>query len=595
MEVFLLNLQPLKLSSPDDPRFAFEFSSEAKMAVYEAIYRRRDVRHFRSDPIPTAVLARILHAAHHAPSVGFMQPWNFLLVYERTTREKVADLFRKENQAAALFFEDERAQQYQTLKLEGISESALNIVVTCDPTRGGRVVLGRNSIPETDVYSTSCAVQNLWLAARAEGIGVGWVSILKNSILSEIFNIPPHIIPVAYLCLGYVDEFFTRPELERVGWAERLPTNGLIFWEKWGQKDKTMNTTTLIQNMMATIRPLDFSAIEAARARQLQLTKPTGALGRLETLSIQLAGITGQLNPSLKRKHIILCAGDHGVAAEGVSAYPAEVTPQMVLNFLNGGAAINVLARQMKADVTVVDMGVASDLPPHDNLVQAKVAYGTQNMAHGPAMSREQALQAIATGSRVVNELVEQGGLDLVVLGEMGIANTTPAAAIGAVITGHTPKEITGRGTGVNDEQLAHKINVIKRALTLNQPDPSDAIDVLAKVGGFEIGGLVGVCLAAAAQRIPIIVDGFITTSAALLAVTLAPAVKPYLIAAHRSQEQGHRLLLAHMGLEPLLDLDLRLGEGSGGALAISLIEAAVGTLNEMATFAEAGVSDKEE
>ena len=355
-----------------------------------------------------------------------------------------------------------------------------------------------------------------------------------------------------------------------------------------------MNKTISIPANITAIPALDLVTMEAARNRQLQLTKPTGALGRLESLSIQLAGITGQINPALKRKRIIICAGDHGVAAEGVSAYPAEVTPQMVMNFLYGGAAINVLANQMKADVTVVDMGVAADLPPHDDLVQAKIAYGTQNMAQGPAMSHAQAWQAIQAGAKVVNELIEQGGLDLVVLGEMGIANTTPAAAIGAVITGHTVKEITGRGTGVNDTQLAHKISVIEQAIATNQPDASDAIDVLAKVGGFEIGGLVGVCLAAAAKRIPVIVDGFITTSAALLAMTLAPEAKSYMIAAHRSQEQGHQRVLAHMGLEPLLDLDLRLGEGSGGALAIPIVEAAVRTLNDMATFAEAGVSDKE-
>lgn len=355
-----------------------------------------------------------------------------------------------------------------------------------------------------------------------------------------------------------------------------------------------MNTTQDIQKIIASIQPLDEAAMGAARRRQLQLTKPTGALGRLESLSIQLAGITGSLNPPLEHKRIIVCAGDHGVTAEGVSAYPSEVTAQMVLNFLSGGAAINVLARHNDAKVTVVDMGVASDLPPHANLVQAKIAYGTQNMAQTPAMSHQQAVLAIMAGVRIVNLLQQEEGLDLVVLGEMGIGNTTAAAAISAAITGHSVRQMTGRGTGINDAQLAHKISIIEQALAVNQPQSDDALDVLAKVGGFEIGGLVGVSLAAAAQRIPILVDGFIATSAALVAATLAPALKPYLIAAHRSQEQGHRLMLALMGLTPLLDLDLRLGEGSGGALAIPLVEAAVRTLNEMATFESAGVSNKE-
>lgn len=356
-----------------------------------------------------------------------------------------------------------------------------------------------------------------------------------------------------------------------------------------------MNPLDIIQATVDSIPQLDVSAMDEAGARQGQLTKPPGALGRLETLSIQLAGITGRLDPRFPRKRVIVCAGDHGVAAEGVSAFPAEVTPQMVLNFLAGGAAINVLARRAGAAVTVVDCGVGTELPPHPDLVEAKVAFGTQNMAQGPAMSRDQALQAIATGIRVVGDLVSQDGLDLVVLGEMGIANTTAAAAIGAAITGQPPAEITGRGTGVDDEGLARKIAVIERALAVNRPDPTDAIDVLSKVGGFEIGGLAGVCLAAAARRIPVLVDGFIATSAALIAVTLAPAVKPYLISAHRSQERGHRMILHHLGLLPLLDLDLRLGEGTGGALAIPLVESAVAILNEMATFESAGVSRKPE
>lgn len=356
-----------------------------------------------------------------------------------------------------------------------------------------------------------------------------------------------------------------------------------------------MNPLELIQHTVDTIPPLDPGAMEAASARQAQLTKPAGALGRLESLSIQLAGITGRLDPHFAHKRVIVCAGDHGVTAEDVSAYPAEVTPQMVLNFLNGGAAINVLARRAGAAVTVVDLGVAAELPSHPDLVAAKVAFGTQNMAQGPAMSREQAVQVIATGINLVNDLVAQGRLDLVVLGEMGIGNTTPAAAITAAITGKPPAEVTGRGTGVDDAQLARKITVIERALALNRPDPTDGLDVLTKVGGFEIGGLAGVCLGGAARRIPVLVDGFIATSAALVAVTLAPAVKPYLIAAHRSQERGHRIALHHLGVAPLLDLDLRLGEGTGGALAISLVEAAVAILNEMATFDSAGVSRKSE
>jgi len=341
---------------------------------------------------------------------------------------------------------------------------------------------------------------------------------------------------------------------------------------------------------LPTVPPLDLTSQSAARARQDTLTKPPGSLGRLEELSIQLAAITGQPRPSVARKAVIVMAGDHGVTAEAVSAYPAEVTPQMVLNFLHGGAAINVLARQAGARVIVVDIGVASDFTPQPGLEIRKVACGTRNMALGPAMTRAQAEEAITIGMRVVEAEIAKG-LDLIATGDMGIGNTTSSAAIVAVLTGQPVARVTGRGTGVDDAGLSRKVAVIERALALNRPDPRDPLDVLSKVGGLEIAGLVGVILGAAAQRLPVVIDGFISGAAALVAVKLAPEVKPYLIAAHQSVEAGHRILLEHLGLRPLLDLDLRLGEGTGAALAFHLVEAAARILDEMATFGEAGVS----
>ncbi|MFN8595857.1 MAG: nicotinate-nucleotide--dimethylbenzimidazole phosphoribosyltransferase [Anaerolineae bacterium] len=345
--------------------------------------------------------------------------------------------------------------------------------------------------------------------------------------------------------------------------------------------------------VLPSIPPL-FTTVQAqARARQALLTKPTGSLGQLEDLSIQLAAITGQLRPSLANKAVIVMAGDHGVAREGVSAYPPEVTPQMVLNFLHGGAAINVLARHAEARVVVVDMGVAGDLPSMAGLINRKIARGTQNLAVLPAMTRAQAEYAVATGIDVVNDEIAKG-LDLVATGDMGIGNTTPSSAIVAAITQRPVSEVTGRGTGVDDAGLARKIATIEHALQLHDPNPQDALDVLSCVGGFEIAGLAGVIIGAAAKRVPVVIDGFISGAAALIAATLVPDVKPYLIAAHQSVEIGHRAILNHLGLKPLLNLGLRLGEGTGAALAFNLIEAAVLILNEMATFAEAGVSNKE-
>jgi nicotinate-nucleotide--dimethylbenzimidazole phosphoribosyltransferase len=347
-----------------------------------------------------------------------------------------------------------------------------------------------------------------------------------------------------------------------------------------------------LEGIIAQIAPLDEAAMAAARARQERLTKPRGSLGRLEALSVQLAGILGQALPRLEHKVIITMAGDHGVVAEGVSAYPQEVTAQMVRNFLAGGAAINVLAAHVGARVVVADLGVAAELGSPPGLVNAKVAPGTANIARGPAMSRDQALLALLNGAAIVEREIAHG-LDIVGLGEMGIGNTTPSAAIAAALTGRSPAEIVGHGTGVDEAGLARKLAAVQRALAVNRPDPLDTLDVLAKVGGFEIGGLAGAMLAAAAARRPVVVDGFISSAAAMIAVGLTPQVRPYLIASHRSQERGHRLMLDWLGLHPLLDLDLRLGEGTGAALGMWLAEAACRTLSQMATFDQAGVSER--
>lgn len=341
------------------------------------------------------------------------------------------------------------------------------------------------------------------------------------------------------------------------------------------------------------IPPLDLDAIHTARDWQNQLTKPTGSLGQLEDLAVQIAGIACNAHPSVARKCVIVMAGDHGIVREGVSAYPAEVTPQMVLNFLHGGAAINVLSRQAGARVVVVDIGVASDIEPLPGLIIRKVARGTQNMADGPAMTRAQAEEALQVGTDVINAEIARG-LDLVATGDMGIGNTTPSSSIVAAFTGLPVAQVTGRGTGLDEAGMARKVAMIEQVLRVNQPDPKDALDVLSKVGGFEIAGLAGVILGAAARRIPVVIDGFISGAAALVAAELAPASKNYMIAAHQSVEIGHQAILKRLGLRPLLNLDLRLGEGTGAALAFHLIEGAVRIQNEMATFAQAGVSDKE-
>lgn len=344
-----------------------------------------------------------------------------------------------------------------------------------------------------------------------------------------------------------------------------------------------------LDDVLKSIQPFNEAAAERARRHSDQLTKPRGSLGKLEAIAAQLAGATGRLWPDLSKRAVVVMAGDHGVCEEGVSAFPQAVTPQMVLNFLNGGAAVNVLARQAHADVVCVDIGVAAELE-HEALVSRKIVWGTRNMAKEAAMTRDEAIAAILTGVSIVNEQAGKG-VRLFATGEMGIGNTTASAAITSVLAGISPARSAGRGTGINDETLARKIEVIERAIAVNEPDPGDPIDVLAKVGGAEIAGLVGVIIGAAANRCPVVIDGYISSTAALVAAKLSEGTKPYMFASHLSQEQGHSKLMEAIGLSPLIQLEMRLGEGTGAVLCIHLIDASLRLMQEMATFDSAGIS----
>ncbi|MDE2901361.1 MAG: nicotinate-nucleotide--dimethylbenzimidazole phosphoribosyltransferase [Chloroflexota bacterium] len=347
-----------------------------------------------------------------------------------------------------------------------------------------------------------------------------------------------------------------------------------------------------LRETIAGIAPADAEAMRAAEARQASLTKPPGSLGRLEELSVRLAGMQGTARPVIRGKTIIVAAGDHGVVAQGVTAYPQEVTAQMALNFLSGGAAISVLARQAEIELVIVDAGMATALPEHSALRVLGIGRGTADMTVGPAMTRGQAEACVSAGVEFALEAAERGA-DVIGTGDMGIGNTTASSAIVAALTGRPPDETTGRGTGRSDTELAAKAAVVERALAVNRPDAGDPLDVLSKVGGFEIGVLAGVVLGGAYARRAVIIDGFISGAAALIAHRLCPRVCEYLIAGHLSTEAGHRIVLEALGLRPLLELDMRLGEGTGAALAMGVLEAAAAALSDMATFMEAGVSDR--
>ena len=352
-----------------------------------------------------------------------------------------------------------------------------------------------------------------------------------------------------------------------------------------------------LDDIIEAISPADAASMDAARLRQQRLTKPPGSLGRLEDVAIQVAGILSAERPVIRGKALIIAAADHGVVAEGVSGYPQEVTAQMVQNFLAGGAAINAMARLAGVELTIVNAGVNAGIagtpPDHPALRNVSIGRGADNMARGPAMSRAQAERCVQAGVTLATEAAESGA-DLIGTGDMGIGNTTAAAAITSTITAASPEDVTGRGTGRNDKELMAKVAVVERALTVNRPDPSDGLDVLAKVGGFEIGVLAGVILGAARAKRVVVLDGFISGAAALIAHSICPTVRDYLVAGHVSAEVGHQAVLSHLALRPPLDLDMRLGEGTGAVLAMGLVESAVACLTEMATFDEAGVADRE-
>lgn len=342
------------------------------------------------------------------------------------------------------------------------------------------------------------------------------------------------------------------------------------------------------------IRPADRDAMRRARWRQSTLTKPEGALGLLEDISIRLAGMFGDERPSIHGKTVIVAAADHGVTAQDVTGYPQAVTAQMALNFLSGGAAVSVMANLLGVHQIVVDAGIAGPaLPRQPDLRSIRAGRGTGDISLGPAMSPDQAVSCVEAGIGLATEVAGRHGAHLIATGEMGIGNTTPSSAVTAAITGRPPEETTGAGTGRTPEELLHKTDVVRRALEVNAPDPSDAVDVLAKVGGFEIAFLAGVILGGAFKRCAVLLDGFISGASALLAHSLCPAARDYMIASHRSTESGHEAVLSHLGLEPMLDFRMRLGEGTGAVLAIPIVEAAAACLARMATFDQAGVSNR--
>jgi nicotinate-nucleotide--dimethylbenzimidazole phosphoribosyltransferase len=583
-----------------EPEAIAAFSEDARRAVYDAIALRRDVRHFRAEiDVDPGALDRILAAAHLAPSVGFSQPWGFVLIRDREVRGRIRKSFLECRQAEAIRFPPERREAYLAHKLEGILEAPLNICVAVDLRDRPGAILGTTVQPEAVRASACCAVQNLWLAARAEGVGVGWVSIVEPAVLRRELVLPPGVEPIAYLCVGHPVAFRERPMLEETGWGARRPLREVVHPnDRWadgiGIRVPEIPSPTPPAGL-TDAATFDAGARAAADAYWATLTKPAGSLGRLEALAAWYAGVRGAFPPPpLDRAAIALFVADHGVVAEGVSAFGSPVTAAMTANVMAGGAAINAIAGDSRVAILLTDVGVAGDLSgvptrPVVNLRREKVRAGTGNFRLERAMDRKEVHAAIGVGAVVAREAIAEGN-SVIGLGEIGIGNTTSAAALTCVMAGCDAARVVGRGTGIGDDVLARKIAVIEAALALHHPDPSDPIGVLATVGGLEIAALVGCALEAARLRIPVVLDGFVTNAAALIAVHIDPTLRDYLLAAHRSTEPGAAVALAALGLAPLFDLGMRLGEGTGAALAIATLRTAIHTQRSMATFATAGL-----
>ncbi|MGI8904344.1 MAG: nicotinate-nucleotide--dimethylbenzimidazole phosphoribosyltransferase [Solirubrobacteraceae bacterium] len=561
-----------------DPE-GWRYPDAARDAVHRVIAERRDIRRFRPDDVPADVLTRVLEAAHRAPSVGLMQPWRLIVVRSLATRTEIRRLAQRERLRQAGRF-DERARQFLDQKIEGVVDAPLGIVVCCDHGDPDAEVLGRGTIPETDVYSTACAIENLWLAARAEGLGVGWVSFYRPDDLRDLLGIPPRADPIAYLCLGWPDERPERPGLEAAGWAARMTLADVVMEERWRGAPEGGRPA-------GSARGADRIAVIAARDRLDELVKPPGSLGALEGLIERWAAITGAPPPPGLRAGVLVCAADHGHVVHGTSLFGAEVSAQVAAAAARGDSAVGVLARRGEHELLVADVGLRGPTPP--GVRDMKVAPGSADMLDGPALSPHQLAASLSAGAELAGELADRG-IGCLVLGEIGIGNTASTAALLCALTGAEPTTTVGRGTGMDTSGLERKRAVVTAAIARHGA-PLGARAALEALGGLELAALAGAVLEAVRRRLPVVLDGYPTAVAALAATGIQAAAAEVLVASHRSAEPGHEIVLTELGLEPLLDLRLRLGEASGALLALPIISAA-GVLHlEMATFAQAGVA----
>mgnify|MGYP000001579165 FL=1 len=559
------------------------------MTLQEIIQSRRDTRHFTTDEVPEDALQKALQAGHYAPSVGLTDATRYYVTRSSEVKKAIKVLFEAYDKKAANATDNEQQkQQYQALKLEAIEEAPLGLVIAYDRSVLNSFTIGTVGSNEAIKFSAVCAAQNIWLSLTEQGYSMGWVSILNYHEFKSILGLPENIEPLGYFCVGKpASNYEHQPMLQQLGWKKKEPFPSITMI------DSVQSKETVISSFEEKI-----TESNAILSNQLQhkidnKTKPTGALGDLEALAHQIGMVFQTTSPQIKQPHLVVFAADHGIANHGVSAYPQEVTRQMVTNFLEGGAAINVFCKQNQIELSIVDAGVNYDFPTNTKLIHNKIGKGTQSFLHTAAMSPLEVVTCFSKGAAVVSQIA-QSGSNCIGFGEMGIGNTATASVVMHFLTQIPLADCIGKGTGVTDEKLKSKHQILATAIA-HYKGATDLDSVLAYFGGFEILQIAGGMLEAHKNKMLILVDGFIATVAFLIAFKKNPAILSNAVFCHASAEKGHQQLLEYLGAKALLHLQLRLGEGTGCALAFPLVQSAVAFLNEMASFESAGVNNKKD
>lgn len=559
------------------------------MTLEEIIQSRRDTRHFTKDEVPEAVLQKALQAGHYAPSVGLTDATRYYIIRSSEVKKEIKALFEEYDiKAVNLIDDDVQKQQYQALKLEAIEEAPIGLVIAYDRSVLNTFTIGTVGSNEAIKFSSVCAAQNIWLSLTEQGFSMGWVSILNYHEFKNKLGLAENIEPLGYFCVGKpASNYDHQPMLQQLDWKKKAPFPSIT------SIDAIQETESKLPTPVAATTDINSLLSSQLQFKIDNKTKPTGALGDLEVLAYQIGMVFQTTSPQIIQPHLVVFAADHGIANHGLSAYPQEVTRQMVTNFLEEGAAINVFCKQNQIQLSIVDAGVNYDFPTNTKLINTKISKGTQSFLHTPAMSSLELELCLDKGAEVVTKIAKLGS-NCIGFGEMGIGNTATASVLMHFLTQTPLEDCIGKGTGVSEEKLKYKHEVLEKAI-VNYKGSTDLDSILAYFGGFEILQIAGGMLEAKRNNMLILVDGFIASVAFLIAFKRNPNCLSNAVFCHASAEKGHQKILTYLGVKALLQLQLRLGEGTGCALAFPLLQSAVGFLNEMASFESAGVNNKKE